>query len=116
MARDRIAARMSTYAAHDDTAIFNLLALCYTPSKAAKSETNGANGANEMNGTNSTVQTRSTVDDDAEDGGVCRAAARKGDYTPAVHYWLKKLADKGVLQRLATGEPDEPLIERGDME
>ena len=34
------------------------------------------------------------------------AAARKGDYTPAVYCWLKKLADKGLLRQLATGDDE----------
>ncbi|CAK7262885.1 hypothetical protein SEPCBS57363_000273 [Sporothrix epigloea] len=111
MARDRIAARMSNYAAYDDSAIFNLLALCHTP--PAKPDV--ANGTGGTDGTDGTDGTRSNsfaaAGDDADGGGVRRAAARKGDYTPAVHTWLKKLADKGVLQRLATGEPEEPLAE-----
>ncbi|CAK7237643.1 hypothetical protein SBRCBS47491_010059 [Sporothrix bragantina] len=113
MARDRIAARMSNYAAYDDTAIFNLLALCHTPRKAAQNEANGVNETAEANGAG---ENAATVEDDVDDGGVRRAAARKGDYTPAVQSWLKKLADKGVLQRLATGEPDEPLVEGDEME
>lgn len=113
MARDRIAARMSNYAAYDDSAIFNLLALCYTPT----AEANEANGTNGTNGTDGARRNSiAATGDDADGGGVLRAAARKGDFTPAVHTWLKKLADKGVLQRLATGEPDEPLAEGEEME
>ncbi|CAK7205607.1 hypothetical protein SEUCBS139899_008385 [Sporothrix eucalyptigena] len=112
MARERIATRMRNYAAFDDTAIFNLLALCHTPKILKAGETNGANGTNETNGT---TNSEPMPTDDDDEGGVRRAAARKGDYTPAVHSWLKKLADKGVLQRLATGEPDEPLGEGDEM-
>lgn len=133
MARERIATRMANYATHDDTAVFSLLALCHTPKKASQAskanvanETNEyseGNGANQTNGTSNTNEDGPSTtaaaptanNDDEDDGGVRRAAARKGDYTPAVHSWLKKLADKGILQRLATGEPDEPIIEGDEM-
>ncbi len=80
---------MSAYAPFDDTAIFSLLALCHTP----REEKDGDAG-------------NETKDDGDGDDDGRRAAARKRDYTPAVHCWLKKLADKGVLRRLATGEDD----------
>ncbi|CAK7266385.1 hypothetical protein SEPCBS119000_002002 [Sporothrix epigloea] len=113
MARNRIAARMSNYAAHDDSAIFNLLALCHTPMATKTAEVKGTDGTAGFDGRRTSGT--AVVDEDGNDGGVRQAAARKGDYTPAVHSWLKKLADKGVLQRLATGEPDKPLAEGDEM-
>ncbi|EFW99842.1 ubiquitin carboxyl-terminal hydrolase [Grosmannia clavigera kw1407] len=83
MARERIAARMLAYSQYDDRAVFSLLALCQTGV--------GPDGGPDR-----------SLDED-----VARAAARRSDYTPAVHSWIKKLADKGVLRRLATGEAEE---------
>ncbi|ERT02646.1 hypothetical protein HMPREF1624_00947 [Sporothrix schenckii ATCC 58251] len=118
-ARERIATRMAKYASYDESAGFSLLALCHTPKKEnAAGQANESNGVGELNnGTNGTSKwgPPTTNSNDEDDSGVRRAAARKGDYTPAVHFWLKKLADKGVLQRLATGEPDDQIIEEDEM-
>lgn len=123
MARERIATRMAS-AAYDSNAVFSLLALCHTPRKTkGTNNASEANGAHETNGSNGDATNRmtgnghpATNNDDEDDGGASRAAARKGDYTPAVHTWLKKLANKGLLRQLATGEPDEPILEIDEME
>lgn len=117
MARERIAKRMGDYSAYDDTAVFSLLALCHTPKEKGK----GGDGDGGVDASASAPAPDPAVggagDDDGagDDGGIRRAAARKGDYTPAVHSWLKKLADKGVLRQLATGEPDEGVGEGDEL-
>ncbi|EPE03369.1 ubiquitin carboxyl-terminal hydrolase [Ophiostoma piceae UAMH 11346] len=81
-ASERIAARMQGY---DDDAGFSLLALCGKANSDTASTETG------------------TGDNNPE---LRVAAARKGDYTPAVYCWLKKLADKGLLRQLATGDDE----------
>ncbi|OAA56960.1 ubiquitin carboxyl-terminal hydrolase [Niveomyces insectorum RCEF 264] len=110
MARDRIDGRMQAYAPYDDMPFFSLLALCHTP-KEGEQDTNGGGLPDRDSfpeGRGDDDDGNDGNDDDDDDDGS-RAAARRRDYTPAVHAWIKKLADKGVLRRLATGKEDEEV-------